>query len=244
MTASLLAPLLAQHTDKSLDSQNFIFTFSFSEATLKSLPFKRVLSHEETQQFLRYINPAAKTQFCITRTYLRIILSHFMNLDPHQITFEKSDKGKLFIPNSLLSFNVSHSHLMGVIAVSTTPMIGIDIEYIKPHYNYQRIVNRYFTPSEQQWLANQPESVQTTSFFNIWTGKEAVAKATGLGFSINFSSFSIIPNDSTISTVISANPYLKMSTSFFLEYLNLSSDYSCCVATHSNKKMITVLSLT
>ncbi len=220
-----LKSLLTHYTHTSLIHQNLVFIFSFSDHIFNQIPYEAILSESEQTRLHRYSIDSARYQFCITRVYLRFILAHFLQTSPQAISFEKSIKGKLFIPSSDLSFSVSHSHSMGVLTLSTDSFLGIDIEYIKPNFAYHRIANRYFTPLESQWLNAQPLLDHVPSFFNIWTGKESVAKATGLGLSIDFSSFSVIPIHSSLSTTLSNRPSFSESDCFYLRYISTSPDY-------------------
>mgnify|MGYP001174756345 FL=1 len=228
-----LKSLLTHYTHDSLIHQNLVFIFSFSEHIFNQIPYEAILSESEQTRLHRYRIDSARYQFCITRVYLRFILAHFLQTSPQAISFEKTIKGKLFIPSSDLSFSVSHSHSMGVLTLSTDSFLGIDIEYIKPNFAYHRIANRYFTPLESQWLNAQPLPDHVPSFFNIWTGKESVSKATGLGLSIDFSSFSVIPIHSSLSTTLSNRSSFSESDCFYLHYISTSPDYSCCLASES-----------
>ena len=227
MDSATLHNLLKPFSIESFNNQNLIFFFDLSNFKNN---LKAVLSLDELEQQNRYRVESAKQQFYVTRTYLRYIMAHFLDVQPATICFKKSAKGKLYISNSPLTFNVSHSHTMAAIAVSLLPMIGIDLEYYKPSYDYHRIVKRFFTHAEQKWLLSQPLKLQNHAFFNIWTGKEAVAKATGLGLSYTLSSLSIIPNKTTFSVSLTAPNVTEQPSQFFLDYISLTSSYSCCVA--------------
>tara|TARA_B100000427_G_scaffold104831_1_gene86892 strand:- start:1037 stop:1762 length:726 start_codon:yes stop_codon:yes gene_type:complete len=238
MDSATLHNLLSPFSIESLKNQNLIFFFSLPD-------FKNnlecVLSSDELEKQNRYRVESAKQQFYVTRTYLRYIMAHFLDVQPKTICLKKTAKGKLYISNSPLTFNVSHSHTMAAIAVSILPMIGIDLEYYKPAYDYYGIVKRFFTHTEQKWLLSQPLKLQNHAFFNIWTGKEAVAKATGLGLSYNLSSLSIIPNKTTFSVSVTTPNVTEQPSQFFLDYISLTSSYSCCIAmNHILKKSLVV----
>ena len=238
-----LDSFLAKHTLDSLIHKNLVFIFSLSADIFNQLPYNSILSKLEQNRMNRYRIDSARYQFCITRVYLRFILAHFLQISPQAISFEKTIKGKLFIPSSDLSFSVSHSHSMGVLTLSTDSFLGIDIEYIKPNFAYHRIANRYFTPLESQWLNAQPLPDHVPSFFNIWRGKESVSKATGLGLSIDFSSFSVIPIHSSLSTTLSNRASFSESDCFYLRYISTSPDYSCCLASESPIKELQTIIL-
>ena len=95
--------------------------------------------------------------------------------------------GKPQLKNENLFFNLSHSGNYVVLAVSDNE-IGIDIEKIAS-YNWN-VVEKCCTVNEKEWLKQQSNE---QAFYHLWTGKEAVMKATGLGFSIKPESFDLLP---------------------------------------------------
>lgn len=87
--------------------------------------------------------------------------------------------------------SLSHSHGFSACAVSDTPGLGLDIEPRSRHPHWQKVVRRWFTPSEQAWLldANDCED-----FLKVWTLKEAWLKATGRGIAGNLQTLEITPD--------------------------------------------------
>lgn len=83
--------------------------------------------------------------------------------------------GKPYFPDLALFFSVSHSQDRVIAAVSDRP-IGADIEKIgAPDF---RIADRFFTQAESRYVGNDP-----VRFYEIWTKKEAAAKARGIALS-------------------------------------------------------------
>ncbi|VAW52644.1 hypothetical protein MNBD_GAMMA06-1171 [hydrothermal vent metagenome] len=82
------------------------------------------------------------------------------------------DTGKPFWQqgNFFYDFNISHSANFIIVAASTTLKVGIDVEQIKilKNLNFKRIMS-----------ADELAKIQKTpsSFFDLWTKKEAVVKA-------------------------------------------------------------------
>jgi phosphopantetheinyl transferase (holo-ACP synthase) len=77
------------------------------------------------------------------------------------------ENGKPFVENLPVHISLSHSADAIVAAVSKN-VVGIDIEKIKP-LNYKGIAERFFE--------SVPETLE--GFFEMWTAKEAIKKATG-----------------------------------------------------------------
>lgn len=86
-------------------------------------------------------------------------------------------------------FNLSHSGSWGACALSEAP-VGVDVELVRPLR--QNVAGRFFTPTEQAFLARQSEPER--AFFRLWTRKESFIKALGKGLTLPLNSFSVLEN--------------------------------------------------
>ncbi|MFG1815595.1 4'-phosphopantetheinyl transferase superfamily protein [Kribbella sp. NPDC049174] len=77
-----------------------------------------------------------------------------------------------------LAVSISHSRTLVAVAASAAGPVGVDVEDV-----YQRevagLARRWFDPSELEWMAGEADEL--TAFLQLWTAKEAVGKALGLG---------------------------------------------------------------
>ena len=78
-------------------------------------------------------------------------------------------------------FSLSHSGEWGVCALAESP-VGIDVERQRA-VQAERLAERYFSPQEATWLKTLTESERQQAFFRLWTAKESVLKAQGVGLS-------------------------------------------------------------
>ncbi len=93
--------------------------------------------------------------------------------------------GKPFAPG-YPDFNLSHSGEYCVLGIGQGE-IGIDIEHVdSAHLN---IAPEVFTTAELSWMNKNP----LERFYMLWTWKESVMKATGLGLSLAPASFEVLP---------------------------------------------------
>ena len=90
-------------------------------------------------------------------------------------------------------FNLSHSGQFAALAVSDRP-IGLDLQDMTQKITPQRLANRWFTPEEAAWINEQSDR-----FFHVWTRKESVVKALGLGLAaLPMQTFSVLEPSITI----------------------------------------------
>jgi 4'-phosphopantetheinyl transferase len=82
---------------------------------------------------------------------------------------------------SSITFNLSHSHTRGLIAISKEQEIGVDLECVRSEVKIAKLSERYFTRSEHRAIMELAQEQRAARFFRYWVAKEAVLKATGIG---------------------------------------------------------------
>ncbi len=78
-------------------------------------------------------------------------------------------------------FSLSHSGEWAVCALSDSP-IGVDVEQCRAK-DYMALAQRFFSPTEQEQLRQCQENECQALFFQLWTQKESLLKAVGVGLS-------------------------------------------------------------
>lgn len=98
---------------------------------------------------------------------------------------EHTEFGKPYLKQQPeLHFNYSHSQHYFALAVSRSVRdVGVDLEDLNRKVRFEALAVHAFHPDEyQQWKASGEDSEY---WFKVWTTKEAVLKASGLGIRIN-----------------------------------------------------------
>ncbi len=101
-----------------------------------------------------------------------------------QVKFE--DKGKPFIPNSDIYFNISNTKGAIILIIHDAP-IGIDLETIREPREI--IYNRVFCQEEIDSIKSAED------FTKLWTRKESVVKLFGGGISMGLKEFSVLKDE-------------------------------------------------
>lgn len=125
------------------------------------------------------------------------MLCHQLGCRNEHLAFQTSRHGKPYAivrgQRAPISFNVSHSGAHGLIAVAPGPQVGIDVEERVPHRHIDELVEAVFCPNERHELAAANSRDRLHLFFRLWTMKEALSKAHGMGLSLDLSRFEIPP---------------------------------------------------
>ena len=145
----------------------------------------QTLSADERARAERFRFPRDRDRFIVSRGTLRTLLGRYLDTSPDRVQFRYGDKGKPALAEPLagvgLEFNLSHSEDLMVCAIAYQQAIGIDLEYLRPVADLENLTQRFFTPQEHAAIHALEGDRCLRSFFQHWTCKEAVLKATGTG---------------------------------------------------------------
>ncbi len=139
------------------------------------------MSDEERQRAQKFIR--GKDEYIASRWLLRRTLGHYLQQPPETLMFSRHEKGKPFIPGCDLQFNLSHSGPWAVLAVTRKAPVGVDVELGKQTRDLMGIATNYYHPQETGHLQTLAPEQQAAHFYRLWTLKEALLKATGVGIS-------------------------------------------------------------
>ncbi len=140
------------------------------------------LAEDEQLRAQAYAVEHARRAFSLTRAALRCVLAQALQLPAAQLQFTTAARGKpLLLNDAAVSFNVSHSAELALVALAHRGLVGIDLEAVTALDDAPLLVARVFSAREQAVWRRLPAQAQTAAFYRGWTRKEAVAKAHGDG---------------------------------------------------------------
>lgn len=155
-----------------------------------------ILSPDEKQRADRYRFEKDRRQFAVCRGILKRIIGGYLSVYPQAVQFSYNPFGKPYLTdsNSCFRFNVSHSHGVGIVAISTNKEIGVDIELIDDKVDVFSVAEGAFSAPDVSLLKSLPSKLHSAAFFAGWTRKEACLKAIGDGLSTSEEQQSVIPS--------------------------------------------------
>jgi 4'-phosphopantetheinyl transferase len=156
---------------------------------------KSFLSADEKLRTDRFHFDHDRIRYVAARGAMRAILSTYVGVPSDQLEFRYGKQGKPnFEPDSagkFLSFNLSHSGDLAIMAVGRNRNIGIDVERIRTDCSYEEIALAYFSADEFKFLTSLRPENRAKGFFDCWTRKEAYIKARGGGLQIPRENFDV-----------------------------------------------------
>lgn len=155
--------------------------------------YRALLSDVEQAQEPRFYFARDRRRYLVTRALVRTVLSRYVSIAPADWKFRTNAYGCPAIANPQagdLTFNLSHSHSLVVLAVTRGRAVGVDVETVREREVSIDIADRYFAPREVAELRTVPPAQQQDRFFEYWTFKESYIKARGMGLSLPLDKFS------------------------------------------------------
>lgn len=149
-----------------------------------------LMSNDERERAKKFIR--GKEEYIASRWLLRKVLGAYLQQAPQALVFNRTEKGKPYLASHSLQFNLSHSGHWALLGLAHQMELGVDIEQTKDTRDLLGIAESYYHPDEFAQLQQQPANEQMRYFYRLWTLKEAVLKALGVGISaglenLNFS---------------------------------------------------------
>ena len=156
-----------------------------SAATLDG--FVSTLSSDETERASHFRFGLLRKRFIAGRGWLRHLLARALDCAAAELEFSYSTAGKPMLDGAFAGFglhlNLAHSEDQALIAVTRTARIGVDIERVRELTDMDHLVARFFSDRENLAFGKLAAEAKPAAFFNLWTRKEALLKATGAGIS-------------------------------------------------------------
>jgi 4'-phosphopantetheinyl transferase len=164
----------------------FQSTESLDEAAIAAAV--AVLSDEERAQYRRFHFARDARDYAAAHALLRVTLSRYGDRAPERWRFDTNANGKPFLVEEggfRASFSLSHTHGMVACAVTRDADVGVDVECVDRDMDTAGIAARFFAPAEAAHLMQLDPVGRRNQFFDLWTLKEALAKALGVGMALS-----------------------------------------------------------
>jgi 4'-phosphopantetheinyl transferase len=149
----------------------------------------RYLDADEVRAATARRAPGAHDRYVVGHGALREILAALTAMQPTALRFDRRCRhcgdpahGKPELAHAPdLSFSLSHSASVALVAVAREARVGVDVEVIRARRQLEKLAARVLTPDEFQTWRVVPPASRVTAFLRGWTAKEAYLKALGLG---------------------------------------------------------------
>ncbi len=163
---------------------------------------RTILDEAERDRATRFRFEPDHRRFVQRHAFARVVLAGYLGCDPARIAFRIAPGGKPRIDGcDDLSFNLSHDDDLTVLVVGDGRPVGVDVERVRPVDAVDQLVVGLFTPNEVGTVCAAPLAARSLTFLDLWTRKEAVVKAMGVGLSLPLDEFTVLAGTGTGSVV-------------------------------------------
>ncbi len=200
------------------------------------------LSSAERKRYKRFVSKQQANQFLLARALVRSQLSKQVpGVLPHEWVFVVDDSGKPRLAGGFshfnFHFNLSHSEDLVVLALGEGLSeelgeglnLGVDVECIHRPVFSMALAKRYFAKTELADLMRLTEQQQVKRIAQLWTLKESLLKASGLGIRVSLAKLAFCYQDES-ELEVNLSPDLSQIFSSqnggFISLFSLGSDYS------------------
>lgn len=147
-------------------------------------------------------------------------LAHACAFDPACIAFERDVHGRPHLQRPLQAWdcNWSHSGEGLLVAAGEHLRIGVDLEWQRPRPRALQLAERFFAPSEFDWVRTTPDEARQSRFLRLWCAKEAVLKAHGRGLAFGLHRLQFVEHEGAL-VLHSCDPELGEPAAWHLREL-------------------------
>lgn len=214
------------------------------DATDETSADTSLLSADEVQRAGRFHFERDRNRFIRSRAILRGILGSCLGVAPPRIEFDYTSRGKPMIggrlANASIQFNLAHCETLVVVAVTLAGAIGIDVERVRPMDDAEQIAKRVYSPRENQALDKLPAEQKSEGFFDLWTRKEALLKATGEGISDSLPQLEVLsPFEQATGTIDSRSDRLSVDGWSLIKMVPAEGFKSCLAIGKTGLRVLT-----
>ena len=189
------------------------------------------LSRGEKDRANRFLRVEDRALFALTRGTLRRLLSEATGVSADKIAFAEGPYGKpCLVGTHGPLFNVSHSGRWALIGFSDSRNIGVDIEFMRAAGGELELARSYFSAAEYRSLEGLERDMLLSSFYKIWTCKEAVLKAHGAGISQHLKDFSVELTENGYAIHPEPNCFSSSLASVAVQPVEVPEGYAGCYA--------------
>jgi 4'-phosphopantetheinyl transferase len=157
---------------------------------------RAILDEVERGRAERFRFERDRRRYIERHAFVRRVLAMYLDCDPAEVAIRVDPRGKPSVDSGTApSFNLSHDDDLSVLVVGDGRPVGVDVERIRTIDQVQELAEGLFTPDEVAVVQAPDPVASSLVFLSLWTRKEAVLKAMGVGLSGPLDGFTVLTGD-------------------------------------------------
>lgn len=140
-----------------------------------------LLDRRERTRAARFRFQRDRDTYTLAHAAWRVALGTCLGIGPRDVPLATTEDGQPRLAGTALSTSLSHSGDMVAITVCPAATVGVDIEQWPARIDLEALMPMFCTREEHAELAGLDTAQRTRSLLELWTRKEALLKAFGVG---------------------------------------------------------------
>jgi 4'-phosphopantetheinyl transferase len=116
---------------------------------------------------------------------IETVLARYLGLRPSSVVLRRSRTSKPELQGAPFHVSLAHSGDVALVAIARDREIGVDVELLRAGTESWSLSSHALTRSERARLETLPISSRSGAFLSMWTRKEALLKAVGVGLALD-----------------------------------------------------------
>mgnify|MGYP001806702994 CR=1 FL=1 len=155
-----------------------------------------LLDGEERDRLERLRRAVDRVSYAAAHTLARLALARETGRPAAALAFLRPTGERPRLDGDSIAFSLSHAEGLAAVAVCPWGPVGVDVEAAgRSELSDPGVIRLSCSDSENRTLSELPPARRAELFLRLWTAKEAVAKAEGLGLALPFPSIRLNDDD-------------------------------------------------
>jgi len=174
-----------------------------------------LLSAQERERWRAYVQADDRHRFLTGAALLRRAAATCLSVAPEQLRVDRrcpqcgAQHGKPRLPDHPgVDVSVAHTGEHAAVALARGPRVGVDVERIRRDVDVDELARSAFSSGEAAELAALPAGDRATAFYRLWTRKESIVKALGVGITDDFAGASAASTGASVHELTCAPGYV------------------------------------
>jgi 4'-phosphopantetheinyl transferase len=149
------------------------------------------LDQRERERAIRFRHARDRDTYVLAHAMWRHVLGLLLGVEAARVPLSNARSGQPILAGTGYATSLSHSGTQIAIAMTDAATIGVDIELSPPRAALRELADVLCSTQEAAYLALLPPAEREPWLLALWTRKEALLKAFGIGLKVSPSSISL-----------------------------------------------------
>jgi 4'-phosphopantetheinyl transferase len=201
-SACVAASLLASGFSAPAPGETCVALFDSRQWHSYAIEAETLLDARERARAARFRFEKDYLTYVLIHALWRMALGHCLGIHGARVVLTTSAAGQPCLPGVNLSTSLSHSGHYAAVAISTAVTVGIDIEQSPSRVALEELMPTMCSAEEIGEVGALPPGLRETALLRLWTRKEAVLKAFGVGLGADMALVSVWGDEPVASPVV------------------------------------------